>query len=199
MYQSKADLILYINTYIVANGTNAITGPILNPAVRNMVDSLTQGGEVFIGNWNPNTNVITPGGAALPSGAAIHEGKTYKISVTGTYNLGYGTINVYAGNYITCINTVEYGYVWIQKSYDDFKSLFSPGDLIYGANPTGIAMLNPGTTGQVLMILGGVPTWVTLFDESEIVEDPEDLSTDKQLLITIGSRQFLINAKEVTP
>jgi len=122
----------------------------------------------FLGNWNAfsNTPSISNGSGTV--------GDVYIVSVSGTQNLGSGTINYRVGTSVIYIASGQ----WIQETVTyniDLASVYGSGggggmsnpmttlgDMITAFTAGAPIRLPIGSAGQYLQVVGGVPTWTTL-------------------------------------
>ena len=88
--------------------------------------------------------------------AASADGTVTSVDVSG------GTTGLSAsGGPITASGTITLGGTLIAANGGTGQTAYTVGDILYASSTTALAKLGVGSTGQVLKIAGGVPTWAT--------------------------------------
>ena len=90
-----------------------------------------------------------------PSGRSVNLNESGNVNALGTVSSGTwqgSTIDVaYGGT----------GQTTATAAFNALSPMTTTGDIIYEASPTTAARLGIGTTGQVLTVAGGIPSWAT--------------------------------------
>ena len=87
---------------------------------------------------------------------ALADGTVTSVDVSGG-TTGLST----SGGPITASGTITLGGTLIAANGGTGQSAYTIGDILYASSTTALAKLGVGSTGQVLKIAGGVPTWAT--------------------------------------
>ena len=138
---------IYLTSTSTANGTWDVHGYI--PEGANWgTNALSLGSTVITGGtWNGGTIGTAYGGTNLTSftsGGALY--------ATSTSSLTSGTLPITAGGT---------GQITASAAFNALNPMTTTGDIIYEASPTVAARLAIGSTGQVLTVSGGIPSWAT--------------------------------------
>jgi hypothetical protein len=116
----------------------------------------------YLGAWNASTNSPT-----LADGIG-NNGDVYRVSVTGTQNLGSGSITFAVGDFV-----IYNGSIWQRSPASDLGlyalanlsnlsvSGLASQSLLVGSSSSAVAALGVGSNGQVLTVSAGSVAWAT--------------------------------------
>ena len=126
-----------------------------------LLDNSTVGGTWDVHGYIPEN--VTWGTNSLALGSTVITGGTWNGGTIGTAYGGTGLTSFSAANYAlysTSSSTLTAGTLPTAAGGTALTS-YTTGDVIYASATNTLAKLPIGTTGQVLSVSGGIPTWST--------------------------------------
>jgi hypothetical protein len=110
--------------------------------------NLDYNGTITSAVWNGTTIASGYGGTGLTTFSAANNA----LYSTSSSALAAGTLPIAAGG--TSATTAT-------AAFNVLNPMTTTGDIIYEASPTTAARLPIGSTGQILTVAGGIPSWAT--------------------------------------
>ena len=152
------------------NGTSVLSNTTLGSSV--VTSSLTAVGTIATGTWQGTAVGIAYGGTGATDAA---NARTNLGLAIGSNVQAYNSIlaNVAAGTYsgdddIVTVGTITTG-TWsgttiaVNKGGTGFTT-YATGDLVYASAANTLSKLTIGSSGQILQVIAGVPTWSDTID-----------------------------------
>jgi hypothetical protein len=151
-------------------GTSVLSNTTLGSGIVN--SSLTAVGTIVTGTWQANTVAVTYGGTGATDAANARINLGLEI---GSNVQAYSSIlaNVAAGTYsgdddIVTVGTITTG-TWSGTTIASSKggtglTTYATGDLLYASAANTLSKLSIGSSGQILQVIAGVPTWSDTID-----------------------------------
>jgi len=151
-------------------GTSVLSNTTLGSGIVN--SSLTAVGTIVTGTWQANAIAVAYGGTGATDAANARINLGLEI---GSNVQAYSSIlaNVAAGTYsgdddIVTVGTITTG-TWSGTTIASSKggtglTTYATGDLLYASAANTLSKLSIGSSGQILQVIAGVPTWSDTID-----------------------------------
>ena len=169
-WTSSEDMNLVSGKVYEINGTSVLSNTTLGSSV--VTSSLTAVGTIATGTWQGTAVGIAYGGTGATDAA---NARTNLGLAIGSNVQAYNSIlaNVAAGTYsgdddIVTVGTITAG-TWsgttiaVNKGGTGFTT-YATGDLVYASAANTLSKLTIGSSGQILQVIAGVPTWSDTID-----------------------------------
>lgn len=107
-------------------------------------------------------NQLIVGGGAGATPATLAAGSQFQVLIMGASNPGYGQVNLGQSAAITGtlpIGNGGTGQVTAPAAFNALSPITTTGDMIYSPSSATSQRLSIGSSGNVLTVSGGVPTW----------------------------------------
>jgi len=150
----------YVDTVLVSPSN--LTGPITSVGNATAIASQTGTGTKFVVDTSPTLVTPTLGVATATSvnGTSIPSNKTLVATDSTQYVVPSQTGN--SGKFLTTDGTTSsWGTVDLTTKTDK-STLTTTGDIYYASSASTPARLGIGSSGQVLTVASGIPSWVTI-------------------------------------
>jgi len=170
------------DTVIIANGT-AERLRILNTGAWSLGATGT--------NYGTSGQVFTSGGAAAEPSWTTIAGTGTVTSVSGA---GGTTGLTLTGGPITTSGTLTIGGTLIAANGGTGQSSYTVGDILYASTTTALSKLAIGTSGQVLTVTAGVPTWAAAGSGSGDVVGPASATDNAITRFNLATGKLVQNS-----
>lgn len=116
----------FVNSVIIPNGVNSITGQQMNDALIQMIDSLSWNSWSYKSEFTPSTG-LDENGNPLPTPSIQNIGFAYRAKVSGVFNTAYGEVTLSVGDFVVSSYrpTPFDDFVWIPLIFGGGSSAFN--------------------------------------------------------------------------
>jgi hypothetical protein len=149
-------------------------------------------------NKTSNTGTVTSvGGTGTVNGITL----TGTVTTSGNLTLGGTLSGVNLASQVTGTLPIANGgtgQTTATAAFNALNPMTTTGDILYEASPTTAARLGIGSTGQVLTVAGGIPSWATPTGSNIVTQGLYENSATISANYTIGSGNNAMSAGPIT-
>ncbi len=114
--------------------------------------------------------------------AAITAGSDFQVLRRSGTSVGFGSVNLASTNSVTgVLDEVNGG---------TGQSSITAGDILYGSASNTLSKLAIGTSGQVLTVSGGIPSWQTSAVPSAATQGEQETGTSTTVYVSPGTQHY---------
>jgi hypothetical protein len=149
-------------------------------------------------NKTSNTGTVTSvGGTGTVNGITL----TGTVTTSGNLTLGGTLSGVNLASQVTGTLPIANGgtgQTTATAAFNALNPMTTTGDILYESSPTTAARLGIGSTGQVLTVAGGIPSWATPTGSNIVTQGLYENSATISANYTIGSGNNAMSAGPIT-